>query len=177
MNGWTAYISLNCPYNLFNLQVNLLNQSLTPFRAASKSPDGNTEHPPLTRTLAPQAGAPVTVFDDALKRLVADLPDMYAPALAWGDPGRRAQAGSLCRRFGAPRLAGRARQSEIVKPSASRISRKVAFPFRVSTSWWSARARQGACVRSERHCVTLEAQGLLAVCIQHELDHLEGKFL
>ena len=38
-----------------------------------------------------------------------------------------------------------------------------------------AAAVQGARARSRRRARTIEAEGMLAVCIQHEMDHLLGK--
>ena len=61
-------------------------------------------------------------------------------------------------------------------PKARRTPRKAACPCRSSTTTSTAPRRSG----SGRSTATgkpfeLEAEGLLAVCIQHEMDHLEGK--
>ena len=58
------------------------------------------------------------------------------------------------------------------KSAASRSSRKAAgiFASVERASWVRAEAED-----ADGNTFTLEAEGLMAVCIQHEMDHLEGK--
>src|SRR3989344_357652 len=83
---------------------------------------------------------PVTVFDDGLKKLVADMAEtMYeAPGISDIEEG--------C--LSVPGIYELVERAERVKVRAHDQNGK---PF------------------------TLEAQGVLAVCIQHEMDHLKGK--
>ena len=55
------------------------------------------------------------------------------------------------------------------------MPRKAVFPCPSSTTTWTEPQGQGPRARQGREGFELEAEGLLAVCIQHEMDHLEGK--
>ena len=123
---------------------------------------------------------PVTKFDSELKHLVADLFEtMYAAPgyRSRGDPGQRPQT-NPCLRY------RRRRQAALLPdqprnhaaPRARLTPKKAAFPCRSSTT--SSIARPSfAFARSIRTAspFELDAEGMLAVCIQHEMDHLEGK--
>lgn len=126
-----------------------------------------------------KVAAPVTVFDDALKQLVADLAEtMYA----------------------APGIGLAATQVDVhkrvivVDVSEQRDSLVVLVNPEIVESHGVSDIEEGclsvptiyeSVPRAERVKVraydqngtpfTLEAQGLLSVCLQHEIDHLQGK--
>jgi peptide deformylase len=123
--------------------------------------------------------APVTVFDDGLKRLVADMVEtMYAA------PG----IGLAAIQVDVPK------QVIVVDVSERRDSLVVLVNPQILEATGVSDIEEGCLSvpgiyelveRAERVKVrahdrngnpfTLEAQGLLAVCIQHEMDHLKGK--
>jgi peptide deformylase len=126
-----------------------------------------------------KVAAPVTVFDDSLKRLVADMAEtMYAA------PG----IGLAAIQIDVPK------QVIVVDVSERRDSLIVLVNPEVLEATGVSDIEEGCLSvpgiyelveRAERVKVraydqngnpfTLEAQGLLAVCIQHEMDHLKGK--
>jgi peptide deformylase len=126
-----------------------------------------------------KVAAPVTVFDDSLKRLVADMAEtMYA---AHG-------IGLAAIQIDVPK------QVIVVDVSERRDSLIVLVNPEVLETTGVSDIEEGCLSvpgiyelveRAERVKVraydqngnpfTLEAQGLLAVCIQHEMDHLKGK--
>ena len=126
-----------------------------------------------------KVAAPVTVFDESLKRLVADMAEtMYAA------PGIGLAATQVDVH----------KQVIVIDVSERRDSLVVLInPEILDTSGvsdieegcLSVPAIYDTLERAERVKVraydqngnpfTLEAQGLLAVCIQHEMDHLVGK--
>ena len=126
-----------------------------------------------------KVAAPVTVFDDGLKRLVADMVDtMYAA------PG----IGLAAIQVDVPK------QVIVVDVSERRDSLVVLVNPEILEATGVSDIEEGCLSvpgiyelveRAERVKVrahdqngnpfTLEAQGLLAVCIQHEMDHLKGK--
>jgi peptide deformylase len=123
--------------------------------------------------------APVTVFDEALKKLVADLTEtMYAA------PGIGLAATQVDIH----------RQIIVVDVSERRDSLVVLVNPEIVEATGVSDIEEGCLSvpgvyelveRAERvkvraydrngNAFTLEAQGLLAVCIQHEMDHLKGK--
>jgi peptide deformylase len=123
--------------------------------------------------------APVTVFDDSLKRLVADMAEtMYAA------PG----IGLAAIQVDVPK------QVIVVDVSERRDSLIVLVNPEILEATGVSDIEEGCLSvpgiyelveRAERVKVrahdqngtvfTLQAQGLLAVCIQHEMDHLKGK--
>jgi len=123
--------------------------------------------------------APVTVFDDSLRRLVADMVEtMYAA------PG----IGLAAVQVDVPK------QVIVVDVSERRDSLVVLVNPQILEATGVSDIEEGCLSvpgvyelveRAERVKVrahdqngnpfTLEAQGLLAVCIQHEMDHLTGK--
>jgi len=123
--------------------------------------------------------APITVFDDALKKLVGDLAEtMYAA------PGIGLAATQVDIH----------KQVIVVDVSERRDSLVVLVNPEIVESTGVSDIEEGCLSvpgvyelveRAERVKVraydqngtafTLEAQGLLAVCIQHEMDHLKGK--
>jgi len=123
--------------------------------------------------------APVTVFDEALKKLVADMADtMYAA------PGIGLAATQVDVH----------KQVIVVDVSERRDSLVVLVNPEIVEATGESDIEEGCLSvpgiyelveRAERVKVrahdqngkafTLEAQGLLAVCIQHEMDHLLGK--
>jgi peptide deformylase len=123
--------------------------------------------------------APVTVFDDALKQLVADIAEtMYAA------PGIGLAATQVDVH----------RQVIVIDVSERRDSLVVLINPEILDASGVSDIEEGCLSvpgiydtleRAERVKVrafdpngnpfTLEAQGLLAVCIQHEMDHLKGK--
>jgi peptide deformylase len=126
-----------------------------------------------------KVAAPVTVFDDALKRLVADMTEtMYAA------PGIGLAATQVDVH----------KQVIVVDVSERRDSLVVLVNPEIVEAVWVSDIEEGCLSvpniyelvdRAERvkvraydqngNAFTLEAQGLLAVCIQHEMDHLKGK--
>ena len=123
--------------------------------------------------------APVTVFDDGLKKLVADMAEtMYAA------PGIGLAATQVDVH----------RQIIVVDVSERRDSLVVLVNPEIVEGIGESDIEEGCLSvpgiyelvpRAERvkirahdqngNVFTLEAQGLLAVCIQHEMDHLQGK--
>jgi peptide deformylase len=126
-----------------------------------------------------KVAAPVTVFDDGLKRLVADMTEtMYAA------PGIGLAATQVDVH----------KQIIVVDVSERRDSLVVLVNPEIVEAVGVSDIEEGCLSvptiydlveRAERVKVraydqngtpfTLEAQGLLAVCIQHEMDHLKGK--
>ena len=126
-----------------------------------------------------KVAAPVTVFDEALKKLVTDMADtMYAA------PGIGLAATQVDIH----------KQVIVVDVSERRDSRVVLVNPEIVEATGESDIEEGCLSvpgiyelveRAERVKVrahdqngkafTLEAQGLLAVCIQHEMDHLQGK--
>jgi peptide deformylase len=126
-----------------------------------------------------KVAAPVTVFDEALKKLVADMAEtMYAA------PGIGLAATQLDVH----------KQVIVVDVSERRDSLVVLVNPEIVEAVGVSDIEEGCLSlpsiyelveRSERvkvrgydqngNAFTLEAQGLLAVCIQHEMDHLKGK--
>jgi len=126
-----------------------------------------------------KVAAPVTVFDDSLKKLVADMAEtMYAA------PGIGLAATQVDVH----------KQVIVVDVSERRDSLVVLVNPEVVEATGVSDIEEGCLsvpsiyelvARAERVKVrafdqngtpfTLEAQGLLSVCIQHEMDHLKGK--
>jgi peptide deformylase len=126
-----------------------------------------------------RVATPVTVFDDSLKRLVADMSEtMYAA------PG----IGLAAIQVDVPK------QVIVVDVSERRDTLVVLVNPEIVEGTGVSDIEEGCLSvpgiyelveRAERVKVrahdqngnpfTLEAQGLLAVCIQHEMDHLKGK--
>jgi len=126
-----------------------------------------------------KVAAPVTVFDEALKNLVRDLAEtMYAA------PGVGLAATQVDVH----------KQVIVVDVSDRRDSLVVLVNPEIVEAYGVSDIEEGCLSvpgvydvveRAERvkiraydqngHAFTLEAQGLLAVCIQHEMDHLKGK--
>jgi len=126
-----------------------------------------------------KVAAPVTVFDDALKQLVADMAEtMYAA------PGIGLAATQVDVH----------KQVIVVDVSERRDSLIVLVNPEIVESHGVSDIEEGCLSvptvyelvpRAERVKVraydqngtpfTLEAQGLLSVCLQHEMDHLRGK--
>ena len=126
-----------------------------------------------------KVAAPVTVFDDALKKLVADMAEtMYAA------PGIGLAATQVDVH----------KQVIVVDVSERRDSLVVLVNPEIVEAVGVSDIEEGCLSvpsiyelveRAERvkvraydqngNAFTLEAQGLLAVCIQHEMDHLKGK--
>jgi peptide deformylase len=123
--------------------------------------------------------APVTVFDEALKKLVADMADtMYAApgiglAATQVDVHKQVIVVDASERHDSlvvlvnPEIVEATGESDIEEGclSVPGIYELVERAERVKVR---AHDQNGK-------AFTLEAQGLLAVCIQHEMDHLLGK--
>jgi peptide deformylase len=126
-----------------------------------------------------KAAAPVTVFDDGLKTLVQDMAEtMYAA------PGIGLAATQVDVH----------KQVIVIDASERRDSLIVLVNPEIVEATGISDIEEGCLSvpgiyelveRAERvkvraydqngNALTLEAQGLLAVCIQHEMDHLQGK--
>ena len=123
--------------------------------------------------------APVTVFDDGLKKLVADMAETMYTA-----PGIGLAATQIDMH----------KQIIVVDVSERRDSLVVLVNPEIVEAIGESDIEEGCLSvpgiyelvpRAERvkvrahdqngHVFTLEAQGLLSVCIQHEMDHLQGK--
>ena len=126
-----------------------------------------------------KAAVPVTVFDDGLKKLVGDMAEtMYAA------PGIGLAATQVDVH----------KQVIVIDASERRDSLIVLVNPMILEANGVSDIEEGCLSvpgvyelveRAERvkvraydqngHAFTLEAQGLLSVCIQHEMDHLQGK--
>ena len=123
--------------------------------------------------------APVTVFDEGLKKLVADMAEtMYAApgiglAATQVDVHKRVIVLDVSDRRDSllvlvnPEIVEAIGESDIEEGclSVPGIYELVARAERVKVRAFDQNGK----------AFTLEAQGLLAVCIQHEMDHLQGK--
>ncbi len=122
---------------------------------------------------------PVTVFDDSLKKLVADMAEtMYAApgiglAATQVDVHKRVIVVDVSERRDSlvvlvnPEILEATGESDIEEGclSVPGIYELVPRAERVKVRAYDQNGNP----------FTLEAQGLLAVCIQHEMDHLQGK--
>jgi peptide deformylase len=123
--------------------------------------------------------APVTVFDDSLKRLVADMAEtMYAApgiglAATQVDVHKQVIVIDVSERRDSlvvlinPEILDASGVSDIEEGCLS-------VPGIYDTLERAERVKVRA-FDANGNAFTLEAQGLLAVCIQHEMDHLKGK--
>ncbi len=123
--------------------------------------------------------APVTVFDQSLKRLVADMAEtMYAApgiglAATQVDVHKEVIVIDVSERRDSlvvlinPEILDASGVSDIEEGCLS-------VPAIYETLERAERVKVRACDQNGNP-FTLEAQGLLAVCIQHEMDHLVGK--
>jgi peptide deformylase len=126
-----------------------------------------------------KTAAPVTVFDDALKKLVADMAEtMYtAPGIGLAatqvDVHKEVIVVDVSERRDTlvvlvnPEIVEATGESDIEEGCLSLpgIYELVQRAERVKVRAYDQNG----------NVFTLEAQGLLAVCIQHEMDHLQGK--
>jgi peptide deformylase len=126
-----------------------------------------------------KVAAPITVFDESLKKLVADLAEtMYAApgiglAATQADIHKQVIVVDVSDRHDSlvvlvnPEIVEATGESDIEEGclSVPGIYELVQRAERVKVR---AHDQNGK-------AFTLEAQGLLAVCIQHEMDHLKGK--
>ena len=126
-----------------------------------------------------KVAAPITVFDDALKKLVADMTEtMYAApgiglAATQVDVHKQVIVVDVSERRDSlvvlvnPEIVEAVGVSDIEEGCLS-----------VPTIYELVERAERVKVRAydqNGNAFTLEAQGLLAVCIQHEMDHLKGK--
>jgi peptide deformylase len=123
--------------------------------------------------------APVTAFDEPLKRLVADMAEsMYAApgiglAATQVDVHKQVIVIDVSERRDSlvvlinPEILDTSGVSDIEEGCLS-------VPAIYETLERAERVKVRACDQNGNP-FTLEAQGLLAVCIQHEMDHLVGK--
>ena len=126
-----------------------------------------------------KTAAAVTVFDEALKRLVADMTDtMYAApgiglAATQVDVHKQVIVIDVSERRDSlvvlinPEILDASGVSDIEEGCLS-------VPGIYDTVERAERVKVRA-YDQNGNAFTLEAQGLLAVCIQHEMDHLKGK--
>ena len=126
-----------------------------------------------------KVAAPVTVFDESLKRLVADMAEtMYAApgiglAATQVDVHKQVIVIDVSERRDSllvlinPEILDASGVSDIEEGCLS-------VPGIYDTLERAERVKVRACDQNGNP-FTLEAQGLLAVCIQHEMDHLKGK--
>jgi peptide deformylase len=126
-----------------------------------------------------KAAVPVTVFDDGLKKLVSDMAEtMYAA------PGIGLAATQVDVHKQVIVIDASERRDSLivlVNPvilEANGISDIEEGCLSVPGIYELVERAERVKVRAydqNGHAFTLEAQGLLAVCIQHEMDHLQGK--
>jgi len=126
-----------------------------------------------------KTGAPVTVFDESLKNLVRDLAEtMYAApgmglAATQVDVHKQVIVLDVSERRDSlvvlvnPEIVEASGVSDIEEGCLS-------VPGVYDIVERAERVKVRACDQNG-NAFTLEAQGLLAVCIQHEMDHLKGK--
>lgn len=126
-----------------------------------------------------KVAVPVTVFDEALKRLVADMSEtMYAApgiglAATQVDVHKQVIVIDVSERRDSlvvlinPQIVEASGVSDIEEGCLS-------VPGIYDTLERAERVKVRA-YDQNGNAFTLEAQGLLAVCIQHEMDHLKGK--
>lgn len=126
-----------------------------------------------------KTAAPVTVFDDALRKLVVDMTEtMYgAPGIGLAatqvDVHKQVIVIDVSERRDSPIV--------LVNPEildATGVSDIEEGCLSVPGIYEMVERAERVKVRAyDQNGVpfTLEAQGLLSVCIQHEMDHLEGK--
>jgi peptide deformylase len=126
-----------------------------------------------------KVAAPVTAFDEALKGLVTDLAEtMYAApgiglAATQVDVHKQVIVLDVSERRDSllvlinPEILDASGVSDIEEGCLS-------VPAIYETLERAERVKVRACDQNGNP-FTLEAQGLLAVCIQHEMDHLKGK--
>jgi peptide deformylase len=126
-----------------------------------------------------KVAAPVTVFDEALKKLVADMAEtMYsAPGI-----GLAATQVDVHKQVIVVDVSER-RDSLVVLVNPGIV--EAVGVSDIEEGCLSVPSIYELVERAERvkvraydqngNAFTLEAQGLLAVCIQHEMDHLKGK--
>ena len=126
-----------------------------------------------------KTGAPVTVFDESLKNLVRDLAEtMYAApgmglAATQVDVHKQVIVLDVSERRDSlvvlvnPEIVEASGVSDIEEGCLS-------VPGVYDIIERAERVKVRACDQNG-NAFTLEAQGLLAVCIQHEMDHLKGK--
>jgi peptide deformylase len=123
--------------------------------------------------------APVTVFDDALKKLVSDMAEtMYAA------PGIGLAATQVDVHKQVIVVDVSERRDSLVVLVNPQIMEAVGISdieegcLSVPAVYELVERAERVKVRAYDHngtAFTLEAQGLLSVCIQHEMDHLKGK--
>ncbi len=123
--------------------------------------------------------APVTVFDQPLKRLIADMAETIYAAPGIGlaatqvDVHKQVIVIDVSERRDSlvvlinPEILDASGVSDIEEGCLS-------LPGIYETLERAERVKVRACDQNGNP-FTLEAQGLLAVCIQHEMDHLKGK--
>ena len=126
-----------------------------------------------------KVASPITVFDESLKKLVADLAEtMYAApgiglAATQVDVHKQVIVVDVSERRDSlvvlvnPEIVEANGESDIEEGCLS-------LPGIYELVARAERAKVRAYDRNGQP-FTLEAQGLLAVCIQHEMDHLQGK--
>jgi peptide deformylase len=126
-----------------------------------------------------KVAVPVTAFDESLKRLVANLAEtMYAApgiglAATQVDVHKQVIVLDVSERRDSllvlinPEILDASGVSDIEEGCLS-------VPAIYETLERAERVKVRACDQNGNP-FTLEAQGLLAVCIQHEMDHLKGK--
>src|SRR5476651_671916 len=104
-----------------------------------------------TMYAAPGVGLAATQVDDHRRVIVIDISEMHDQLRVFINPEILAKSGTATCEEGCLSVPG--------------IFEKVARAERITMRALDARG----------HKFTLDAEGLLAVCIQHEMDHLEGK--
>lgn len=126
-----------------------------------------------------KAAVPVTVFDDGLKRLVQDMAEtMYAA------PGIGLAATQVDVHKQVIVIDASERRDSLIVLVNPEIVEAIGISD-IEEGCLSVPGIYELVERAERvkvraydqngNALTLEAQGLLAVCIQHEIDHLQGK--
>jgi len=122
---------------------------------------------------------PVSVFDDRLRRLVADMADTMYEAPGVGLAATQVDVHECVIVIDTSEARTNCRCSSTRKSSGPRKNRSSArrgvcrYPASMTRHAPGARPREG--LRCAGQPFERECSGLLAVCIQHEMDHLLGK--
>ena len=125
-----------------------------------------------------QTCAPVEKIDDGIRKLAADMRDTMLRAKGIGLAAP--QVGSKLRLFVADVSEDRDQPLAIINPRIIRSEGRAAYEEGclsipgVTASVPRAQAITVVGATPEGEEMTLDAEDLLAICIQHEIDHLDG---
>ncbi len=126
-----------------------------------------------------QVAKPVTVFDDELKKLAADMAETMYAAPGIGLAGIQVD---VCKRVVVMDLSEEKNQLQVfINPQiTSKEGSTESEEGCLSVPGYFAPVERAETVKFKAQDLDgksfeIEADGLLSVCIQHEIDHLDGK--